>query len=63
MPFPHEAGGKFGKRDDSILVYMPNYCRADIEFNRLYTVYLFQEILPKFMLCISLDNFETNQRF
>ena len=27
----------FAKRDNSILVCTPNYCRADIEFNRLYT--------------------------
>ena len=58
----------FAKLDNSILVYRPNYCRADIEFNRLYTVYLFEETFLKFMkqklmLCISLDNFKTNKKF
>ena len=51
----------FAKRDNSILVYTPNYCRADIEFNRLYTVYLFEGTFSKFlkrklMLWISLNN-------
>ena len=38
---------KFAKRDNSIVVYTPNYCRADIEFNRLYTVYLFEGTFSK----------------
>ena len=43
----------------SILVYTPKYFRADIEFNRLYKVYLFEGTFSKFMkqklvLCISL---------
>ena len=32
----------FAKRDNSTLIYMPHCCRAGIEFNRLYTVYLFE---------------------
>ena len=32
----------FAKRDNSILIYTLNCCRAGIEFNRLYTVYLFE---------------------
>ena len=55
--------GNFAKRDNSILIYTTNYCRADIEFNRLYTAYLFEGTFSKFMkqklmLCISLDNFK-----
>ena len=58
----------FAKRDKSILVYTPYYCHAHIEFNRLYTVYLFEGTFSKFMkqklmLCLSLDNFKTNQSF
>ena len=46
----------FAKRDNSILIYTPNCCRAGIEFNRLYTVYLFEgtfskSIKQKLMLC------------
>ena len=56
----------FAKLDNSILVYTPNYCRADIEFNRLYTVYLFEGTFSKFMkqklmLSISLDNLKTKE--
>ena len=58
----------FAKRDNSILIYTPNCCRADIEFNRLYTVYLFEgtfskSIKQKIMLCIQLNNFKTNKGF
>ena len=58
----------FAKRDNSILIYTLNYCRADIEINRLYTVYLSEGTFTKFMkqkvmLCILLDNCKTNQRF
>ena len=62
----------FAKRDNSILIYTPNCCRSDIEFNRLYTVYLFEGTFSKFMyeaktyalhIIISSDNFKTNQRF
>ena len=31
----------FAKRDNSILIYIPNCCRACIEFSRPYKVYLF----------------------
>ena len=37
----------FAKRDNSILIYTPNCCRAGIEFNRLYTVYLFEGTFSK----------------
>ena len=37
----------FAKRDNSILIYMPNCCRASIEFNRLYTVKLRQDPFPQ----------------
>ena len=37
----------FAKCDNSILIYMPNYCRASIEFNRLYTVYLSEGTFSK----------------
>ena len=55
-------------RDNSILIYTPNCCRAGIEFNRLYTLYLFEgtfskSIKQELILWIQLDNFETNQRF
>ena len=33
----------FAKRDNSILIYTPNYCRADIEFNIDCTRYIFLE--------------------
>ena len=68
MPCLHGEMANFAEREKSILVYTPDYCRAHIEFNRLYTVYLFEETFSKFMkqklmLCISLDNFKTNQIF
>ena len=58
----------FAKRDNSIFVYESNYCRADIEFNRLYTVYLFEGTFSKFMkqklmLCLSLNNFMLLKRY
>ena len=39
------------------LIYMTNCCRAGIEFNRLYTIYLFEgtflkSIKQNLMLCI-----------
>ena len=49
MLYTHGAGGSFAKRDNSILVYTPNFWRADIEFNRLYTVYVLKGTLSKFM--------------
>ena len=56
------------KRDNSILIYTPNYCRAGIEFNRLYTVYLFEGAFSKsikqnLMFCIQSNNFKTDKRF
>ena len=47
----------FAKHDNSILIYTPNCCRAGTEFNRLYTVYLFEGTFSKstkqkIMLCI-----------
>ena len=47
----------FVKRDNSILIYTPNCCRAGTEFSRPYTVYLFEgtfskSIKQKHMLCI-----------
>ena len=47
----------FAKRDNSILIYTPNSCRAGIEFSRPYTEYLFEgtfskSIKQKLMLCI-----------
>ena len=58
----------FAKSDNSILIYTPNCYRIGIEFNRLYTVYLFEgtfskSIKQKLMLCIQLNNFKTNKRF
>ena len=58
----------FAKRDNSILIYTPNCYHADIEFNRQYPVYLFEGTSSRFMkqklmLCISLDDFKTNERF
>ena len=46
----------FAKRDNSILIYTPNCYRAGIEYNTLYTVYLFEgtfskSIKQKLMLC------------
>ena len=32
----------FTKRDNSILIYMPNCYHAGIEFNKLYMVYFFR---------------------
>ena len=37
----------FAKRNNSILIYMPNCCRAGIEFSRPYTVHLFEGTFSK----------------
>ena len=55
-PFNHDTNqcrsrtgqvANFAKRDNSILIYTSNCCRSDIEFNRLYTVYLFEGTFSK----------------